>query len=633
MFRDRVRLTAPRGGALAALVALAVTWGPAAAQAPAAPAEPAADRAPLKAMVSADSIMAYGSWLADDAREGRMTGSPGADASAAFIAAHFKAWGLEGGGDGDSYLQHFPALMGVGYGEGNALAITGVKDLGPLALDRDFRPLAVSDNGTAQGGIVFAGYGITAPDLGYDDYAGIDVTGKIVLVLRDEPQQNDSTSVFDGTINTPHATLDKKATNAAAHGAAALLVFTGPDNPGYAEDALVKPKWLETAGGGGLPALHVKAAVGEALLASRGIDVREWVRSVDRDLKPHSVGLGPDVTASLTVAIETEKRQAENVVAMLPGKDPHAGVIVVGAHYDHLGRGGESSLAPNEIGQIHNGADDNASGTSCLIEVARVLSKTGPYRRPILFTAFSGEEEGMLGSRYLVEEDPPIPVDFMKAMLNMDMVGRPKNMKLIVGGVGTSPVFAPILDREGAGSPLTVVQQKGAFSPSDHHKFYLKKIPVLFFFSGLHEDYHKPSDDWDKIDREGITAAARLVASVTADLADLQEDLAFVRADDDSGGQGASTVRGHGAWFGSIPDYGAEVQGVRLSGVMPDSPAEKAGIREGDVVIEFGGREVKNIYHYTDAINAHKPGDTVEVVVLRDGQEVHVQVTLARRGG
>jgi hypothetical protein len=581
--------------------------------------------------IEADSLMAHVRWLADDAREGRMTGSPGADAAASWIASRFKAYGLEPGGDGESYLQGFPAKLGIGYGADNALSIEGVKGLQAPKFEKDFRPLAFSESGHASGGVVFAGYGITAPDLGYDDYAGLDVTGKVVLVLRDEPQQNDESSVFEGTLHTQHAALDKKAANAHAHGATALLVFTGPENLGYDQDELVKPKWLETAGGAGIPAVHVRAKIGRALLEAAGVDVKDWVRGVDQDLKPRSKPLPDAVQVTLDVSLRTETRTGKNVVAMLPGKDPHAGVIVLGAHYDHLGRGNESSLSPDKIGQVHNGADDNASGTACLVELARVLAAAGPFRRPILFTAFSGEEEGLLGSRYMVEESPPVPLDFMKAMLNMDMVGRPKNKKLIVGGVGTTPAFAPLLERADSASSLSLSLQKGAFSPSDHHKFYLKKIPVLFFFSGLHQDYHKPSDDWERIDREGILEAARVVYDVTVGLAESGDELTFVRADEDTAAAAASSGRSRGAWFGSIPDYGADVQGVRLSGVMPGSPAESAGIREGDVVVRFGDREVKNIYHYTDAINAHKPGDVIQVEVMRDGKPLTMEVTLARR--
>ncbi len=597
---------------------------------PAAPA-PAAAPASGGLLVSPDSLMQSVKWLADDAREGRMTGTPGAEASARYIAAGFKAAGLSPAGDDGTWFQHYEATVGVRLGEGNEMVVKGVPGLGALELKEDFEPFGFSDSGAVEAPVVFAGYGITDDEAGYDDYKDLDVRGKVVLALRHEPQQNDSTSVFNGTSWTQHALFRSKAMNAREHEAAALLVFTGPGSEGYAEDKLTRLDGAEGIGGGGLLALHVKHAVAEAMLARAGINVREWTASVDKDLRPRSRPLDGE-TVALSVDVAKDRRSTENVVGMLPGTDPNAGALILGAHYDHLGRGNSSSLAPDKIGEIHNGADDNASGTSALMELARVFGRTGPTRRTLVFAAFSGEELGLLGSAYLAEH-PPVPLTTVQAMINMDMVGRPKDDRITVGGIATSPEFAPLIRRVDEESPLTIATSKSGYGASDHTSFYAKNVPVLFFFSGLHEDYHKPSDDWWKIDPEGIAEVTRAVYATTLDLADRDARVEFAKAAEDSAGpHGSGGGGGYGPYLGTIPDFGDYEGGAMLSGVTPGGPAEKAGIRGGDVVVRFGGRKIDNLYDYTYALRAHKPGDDVEIVLIRDGKEMTVHAVLGHRG-
>jgi membrane-associated protease RseP (regulator of RpoE activity) len=318
-------------------------------------------------------------------------------------------------------------------------------------------------------------------------------------------------------------------------------------------------------------------------------------------------------------------------VGILRGSDPTAGSLILGAHYDHLGRGNSSSLAPDQIGQVHNGADDNASGTSALVELARVFSAEPRLRRTLVFAAFSGEELGILGSSYFVSH-PPVPLDSVQVMINMDMVGRPHDNKITVGGVGSSPGFTDQVKRAGEAVGLGVSTSKSGYGASDHTVFYAKDVPVLFFFSGLHEDYHKPSDDWEKIDREGITEVARMVHIVTRDLAEREDRIAFVKvAEDSAGAQGHGAGGGYGAYLGTIPDFGDYEGGAKLSGVKAGSPADKAGIRGGDVIVNFGGREVKDLHGYTYALREHKPGDKVTIVLLRGTEKITVEATLGRR--
>ncbi len=581
--------------------------------------------------ISADSLISGVRWLADDAREGRMTGSPGADAAAAWIASRFASAGLSPAGDDGTFMQRYDATIGVRLGEGTALAFDGIDGLGQLKVERDFVPFGFSENGTVEAPLVFAGYGITAKDLNYDDYAGLDVKGKAVLVLRHEPQQNDTSSVFAGTSWTDHAIFRNKAVNARDHGAVALIIFTPPKSAGYEEDKLTPLSGAEGIGGGSLPALHAKKEVGEALLRKLGVDVAKWVEDVDGDLKPRSAAFPAEVTARLTVAVEKDRRPTANVVGLLRGTDPSAGAVILGAHYDHLGRGNSSSLAPDQLGQVHNGADDNASGTSMLVELARVFASEPRLRRTLVFAAFSGEELGILGSSYLASH-PPVALDSVQVMINMDMVGRPHDNKITVGGVGSSPGFTDEVRRAGEAVGLGVSTSKSGYGASDHTVFYAKSVPVLFFFSGLHEDYHKPSDDWEKIDREGITEVARMVHTVARDLAEREDRIAFVKvAEDSAGAQGHGAGGGYGAYLGTIPDFGDYEGGAKLSGVKAGSPADKAGIQGGDVIVNFGGREVKDLHGYTYALREHKPGDKVTIVLLRGEEKITVEATLGRR--
>jgi len=572
-------------------------------------------------------------WLADDAREGRMSGTPGAEAAADWIAERFREAGLVPAGDNGGYLDWFEETVGIGFGDDNSLVLSGPEGSDSLVLETDYEPFAFSESGSVDVPIVFAGYGITAPEYGYDDYAGLDVEGKAVLVLRHEPQQDDSTSVFDGAVHSTYAAFRTKATNAQAHGAVALLLFTGPASAEYEEDRLVQPRFGEALGGTDILAVQVRKEIGEALLAEAGIDASDWVESVDADLTPRSAPLPDEDTVALTVSLAKERKQMANVVGILPGTEADLGAVLVGAHYDHLGRGNSASLAPKQIGEIHNGADDNASGTAAVVELARVFSLVDRPLRSVVFAAFVGEEEGLLGSAHMTRE-PPVPLDSLQAMINLDMVGRPKNGKLFVGGVGSSPTFATLIEEEDEESPLTLEPSQSGVGASDHTSFYLKGVPVLFLFSGLHGDYHKPSDDWEKIDPDDLAAVTRLAYDLTLDLADRPERVEYVRAAADTSDNphmGVSTGRGYGPYLGTIPDFGDHEGGVLLAGVQPGSPAEKAGIREGDMVVRFDGVEIPDLYAYTDALRAHKPGDQVTIVVLRDGEEVELEATLGSR--
>ena len=323
-----------------------------------------------------------------------------------------------------------------------------------------------------------------------------------------------------------------------------------------------------------------------------------------------------------------------NLAGIIRGTDPamRDQYVVIGAHFDHLGRSTVGAMDPQAGDAIRNGADDNASGSAAVLALARRLAQR-PTRRPILVTHFSGEEEGLLGSAKFVD-DPPIPLSSMVAMVNFDMVGRMRDDKVIVYGVATAAEMRAILDSANAPAPLKLTAVGDGFGPSDQSSFYSKDLPVLHFFTDSHEDYHRATDDADKINVAGEVRIVDFAERAVRAIADRPTRLTFTKAP--ASARAAASPSTGSAYFGSIPDMGSsDEDGMRISGVSAGGPAEKAGLKGGDLIVEFGGKPVKNIYDYTDAIGAYKPGDTINVVVLRGAsrERVELSVTLSRRGG
>ncbi len=322
---------------------------------------------------------------------------------------------------------------------------------------------------------------------------------------------------------------------------------------------------------------------------------------------------------------------AKNVVALLPGSGPLASqTLVIGAHYDHLGRGGFGALDdPDSTGKVHNGADDNASGTVALAEIARRLKADRvSNRRTIVFVAFSGEELGLLGSTYYVKH-PVRPLETTYAMLNLDMVGRLGDRKLAVFGTETAKEFPALLDSVTTHDRMSATGSGDGYGSSDQESFYTQNIPVLHFFTGMHLDYHRSTDDWEKIDLPGLVRVAEVASDMARRLATREAPLTYVKVE----ARRPVTGGGYGAYLGTIPDMTESPGGVLLSGVRAGSPAEEAGLKGGDILIQLGDHGIKNLYDMTDALNAYKPGDTVTLVFLRDGQRTETKATLRRRGG
>jgi hypothetical protein len=322
-----------------------------------------------------------------------------------------------------------------------------------------------------------------------------------------------------------------------------------------------------------------------------------------------------------------------NVVAIIPGAS-HAlrgEVVVIGAHYDHLGAGGFGALDPDSTGRVHNGADDNASGTAALLEIGRILAHKKPARTVVL-VAFSGEELGTLGSSYFVSHATPQPIDSLYAMLNLDMVGRLRNGRLLALGAATAREFPALLDSLNTPPRFDLRASGDGWGPSDHAVFFATHHPVLHFFTDLHEDYHRSTDDWQKLNVRGIAEVAQFVADLGVTLANRSSPLTFVDAPRPQATAGGA---GYGAYLGTIPDMSGDVpdgQGVKISGVRAGSPAEQAGLTAGDVITAIGDKRIGNLYDMTDALRSHQPGDTVVIVSKRDGVERRATTVLGKRG-
>lgn len=564
--------------------------------------------------------------LTTPAMEGRGDGTKGLIRAEKLIAHRYQQLGLQPAGV-HGYLQPFVVTTGAQLKGNNHLKVQTSAGKSDLKLNQDFVPFSFSSSGEAAGQLVFVGYGASADEFGYDDYAGTDVKDKIVVVLRYEPAGFAAKTGNSGL--THHSQLITKAINAKNHGAKAVVLVNGQLQPGE-EDLLTRFGSVSGPKDSGILLVQVKNVEAEKWFKAAGKSLAQLQAQIDHTEKPQSFAFPDDVRISVKVAIETTHATVNNVLAYLPGLTDE--YVIVGAHYDHLGRGNFDSLAPSQIGQIHPGADDNASGTAGVLELARHFAPMkGKLRRGILFANFAGEELGLLGSAEWVKE-PTRSLDKAVAMINMDMIGRIKNDRIFVGGVGTGSTFAELLKGTQNKAHLNIEYSLSGYSSSDHTSFVSKHVPVLFFFSGLHSDYHKPSDTWEKINPDAAVRLLDMIEDVTEQLTYEQDRPRFqMVAEEAPGGRTAGGGGGYGPYFGSIPDFGEVETGVRFSDIKPGSPAAKAGLKGGDILVQFNDKPIRNLYDFTDALRRSKVGDVVEVKVLRDGQPITAKVTLEQR--
>jgi aminopeptidase YwaD len=585
----------------------------------------------------ADRYLGHIKFLASPDMRGRETGSPELEKAAQYIANQFRNDGLQPV-NGKSYLQPFEVTTTAKMGKANRLEILTKQQAASLNTVTEFVPFNFSARGKATGGVVFAGYGITAPEYNYDDYAGIDVHGKFVIVLAHEPQEFNDKSVFDGKVYTDHSQFYSKAANARKHGASGVILINDLVNHVGSADELEAFGRTTGPADAGILFVQMKQSFVETMVRAAGKDLMTIERGIDADLKPRSFVI-PGVDIRENIDVERAVKTVHNVVGYLPGETDE--YLVIGAHYDHLGLGAQFSLAPSLIGTIHPGADDNASGTAGVIEIARLLSalaQAGPkLKRGVLFMTFAGEELGLLGSSFYANH-PELPLGKAVVMINMDMIGRVRDGKLYVGGAGTGTTLRRDLDEITPRHPELHVDYSdtSGYGSSDHTEFTAKQVPVLFFFSGLHSDYHKPSDTWDKIDAPASIEVLKLVTDIAQHIDGEAERPVYVRVepkqDNPHAGSGdVSGGSGYGPYFGSIPDFGEVPNGVKFADITPGSPAAVAGLKAGDILIKFGADQIKNLYDFTYALRAHKAGDEVDVTVLRDGRPMPGHVKLTER--
>jgi len=575
-----------------------------------------------------DELERHVKYLAAEKLSGRGVDTDGIKLARDYVAAEFAKYGLKPGAPNGSYFQTFTVTAGVTVLASSSLRL-GNETL--LNLNDQWIPLGLSASARVEGEAVFAGYGITDKEYGYDDYENLDASGKVVLVLRYEPPPQDARSPFKKSPDySGHSALRSKARNARAHGARGLLLVD-LNRDGNASDELLSTNSSLWRGGGTLVAAQVKRDAIEPWLAARGIRLRELKKQIDQLERPASMPL-PGFTVALQVSLAETRVQTDNVVALLPGAEPSLKNenIVVGAHYDHLGLGNFGALDRSAAGAIHPGADDNASGTAVLLELARRLAQS-PHKpaRTIVFIAFSGEELGLFGSRHYVNASAS--ATSTKAMLNLDMVGRMRGDKLTVFGTRSGDGFSAIVNSAAKRLGLQV-NESDDVGRSDHQSFYNRRIPVLHFFTGIHDDYPRASDSWDKLNLEGMARVADLAMLTALQIADAKKPFAFVSLPSRPPGPVRRTGQAITTYLGSIPDYGMEARGVALAGVAEGSPAALAGLRKGDVIIALASKKILNIEDLTAVLQEQKPGDEVEIVVLRLGHAVSLKATLRSRG-
>ncbi len=625
-------------------------------------AAPAAAPTAAQPQFSADAYLAHVKYLASDELKGRAPGSEGSRLAAEYIIEHYKAAGCAPAGLDGGWVQPFEVRRGKKIVEAETFfEIDGKKQ--DWRVRRDWIPFPFSEYGEIEGPLAFAGYGIEAPRFGYDDYADFDATGKVLLVLRYEPKADDSDADFGGSTPSRHALFVRKANVAAKHGAKALLVVNPPNrNPG--QDDLYAFNVLNSQQTYQLPIVHIKRAVAEALLKQAGLpDLKTLETRIDKERKGFARDLG--VRVKIDTGLERNMLPASNILALLPGDGTTSETIVVGAHRDHLGVVPRQFQRTDMTPMIHNGADDNASGSAALLELARALGHGPKLHRNVLFISFDAEEMGLLGSKYYVNH-PTIPLRDIRAMINFDMIGRLRLNKYTVFGTNSAEEFPALVRKYAEQVGLKYKAPKSMSGGSDHSSFARKGIPAMFAFTGIHRQYHQPEDDWQLIDAAGAAKILTMWYPIIVDLANMRKgptyrdpsrDLAEHAPDapkpaveenarNARNGNGTTSKPAAKAQKASdapapparnsmrvslrvIPDMsGSDEPGMPIDTVIKGGPADKAGLKDGDRIVKIGDQNIRDIYAYMRALGAFSPGQTVDVVVVRDGKKKTFKVTL-----
>ncbi len=580
--------------------------------------------------ITKEEIYEHINYLASEKLEGRYPGTQGDILAREYISREFEKYGLIPKGD-SAFIQRFDMNNGVKKGKANTLKFYDDGKQVSIS-ESDFTPLGLSSNGKVKGGLVFAGYGINAPMLDYSDFKDangnmIDVEGKVIVIMRYSPTtmnpNNDKFAKFEELRTKIASFKDLKP--------AGVIIITPPINSTSSNaDILMDVGFDMVSQNSGIPTINTKRGIIESFLKQRGYDLSKIQEGINSGIKPNSFEI-KEVSVEYEVDLEKNTAKTGNVVGFLEGSDPvlKNEVIVIGAHFDHLGYGGQNSMYRGKDKLPHVGADDNASGTTGVLEIAQKLSsEKDKLKRSVLFICFTAEEEGLIGSSYFAKSDEFKNYNIV-AMLNMDMVGRLKDDKLILNGTGTSTYWTPMIEELNKKYNFNTSMNPEGFGPSDHSSFYAKDIPVLMFFTDLHTDYHKPTDTPDKINTEGQQKVLNMVYDMAYDLStrDVKPEFTKVAVKEENKGERKS-VR---VYVGTVPDFSYSDAGYKISGVQSGSPAEKAGILAGDIMIKFGDKEINNLYDYTAALGEYKPGQDVNVVVKRGTEEITVVVKLGTK--
>ncbi len=561
--------------------------------------------------ISSKDLKADIYYLASDSLKGRKPGTPEGDLAASYIRNQFKAAGLKL--MAENGFQYFEIVTDVTLGQKNAIKFPGFDG----ELKKDFTPLVFSANADLSAPVVFAGYGfdIDIDSLKWKDYDGVDVNGKWVMIFRGDPELDNNDSKF-----IPFSEIRGKVLTAKDHGAAGVLVVTpvAMDK----DDKLITLHSENNEVTAGIPVINIRKNAADLMLQASGYRLDSLEKVLNRTRQPKSFMI--PVSVHGTAELIQKKARTENVIGMIEGNDPvlKDEFLVIGGHYDHLGLGGPTtgSRMPDTVA-VHNGADDNASGTAMVIELAgKFASMKQQLKRSIIFVSFTGEEMGLLGSKYFMDH-PVVDVKKIKAMFNFDMIGRFDKEKnsISISGTGTSLESDSLIQIYEKGLPFTVTHSPEGFGPSDHAAFYSSNIPVFFFTTGVHMDYHTPFDRPERIDYDHEKQIGNFAANLILNIDNMSHDLTFREAGKKEGYN--KSGRRLKVTLGIMPDFaGSETKGLRVDGVTKGGPADHGGMKKGDIITSVNGMKVENIYEYMSRLGKLKAGQTISVEVIRNGK-------------